>query len=67
MDKLNDKEIIREISGELDIASSLVEDVISGFFSDVAKTIATNQEFVIEVKHLGKFQTKKTAKHGTTK
>ena len=63
-DKINDKDIVRQVSKELDIDLQLVEGAVSSFFSNIAKTIANNDDVLIEVKHLGKFQTKKTVKHG---
>lgn len=74
MEHLNDKRVILSISKELDIASSLVDGVVSSFFSNVAKEIETSHEDVakgiekiIEIKHLGKFITKKSKKKDTCK
>lgn len=71
MEFLNDRRVIKEISDELDTSPSLVEGVVSSFFSAVAKEIENSKEDIdngiekiIEIKHLGKFITNKKSKNG---
>lgn len=69
MEFLNDRRVITEISRELDMSPILVDRAVSSFFSNIAKEIGNTkdyigrgEELVIEVKHLGKFRTKKNLK-----
>lgn len=71
MNFINDREVINEIAAETGIAFELVDEVVSVFSASVAEEIRNSQEQidegvekVIEIKHLGKFITKKHLKNG---
>ena len=54
--KVDKIKIIKDIADELDLPMSEVKRVVSLYYKGVAEAIKSDENPIIEVKHLGKFR-----------